>query len=377
MYGFAAGAGVARIIATMLAHSVARLSPARRSNLFRALLVTATVALGASAPIHAAEQQVPNPGAAQSNPDPKSKEIPGPITAEPSDVNFGIVEPGSTVSTTIKISNPLNQDVMILAAKPSCTCTTVDMAGKVIPAGGSIEMPMSMKTSHTPGTKTAVVNMAFKGLQQVMVLKIQAETAYAVRATPNFIDALMPERMQGSFELLSADGAPFTVKSVDGKPAMTADGSPMKPATKHTIRYDFNTPSALCSKFLAVPPFLIIETDHPKCPVLDLRVRHATTRITPAFGFAEFRANTGAMSPKSSMEFEVELKHMRDARITAVQSQVPTFQTQLVSQKPDGSSLLVKVRVTDLGAPAGPFLFPCRFSGNGKTSDFWVFGTIR
>ena len=111
--------------------------------------------------------------------------------------------------------------------------------------------------------------------------------------------------------------------------------------------------------------------------MLDLRVRHASTRITPAFGFAEFRANAGAMSPKSSMEFEVELKHMRGARIASVQSQAPSFQTQMVSQTPDGDSLLVKVRVTDLGAPTGPFLFPCRFSGNGKTSDFWVFGTVR
>ena len=86
---------------------------------------------------------------------------------------------------------------------------------------------------------------------------------------------------------------------------------------------------------------------------------------------------SGSMSPKSSMEFEVELKHMRGARIASVQSQSPSFQTQMVSQTPDGDSVLVKVRVTDLGAPTGPFLFPCRFSGNGKTSDFWIFGTVR
>jgi hypothetical protein len=126
-----------------------------------------------------------------------------------------------------------------------------------------------------------------------------------------------------------------------------------------------------------VPPFLVIETDHPKCPILDMRVRHATTRITPSFGFGEFRANCGAISPKGTAEFELEIKHMGKARIAAVQSLVPTFQTQIVSQKPDGDSVLVTVRVVDLGAQPGPFLFPCRFSGNGKTSDFWLFGTIR
>ena len=376
------------MIATMASTLAARPASVRRQTALRALAV-AFLATAAFAPkaVVAAEQQAPaqRPAAApagQSSPDPKSPdpksiEIPGPIKAEPSDVNFGIVEPGSTVSATIKIINPLDQDVTISAAKPSCTCTTVDMVGKVIPARGSIEIPMSMKTAHTPGTKTAVVNMAFKGITQVMVLKIQAETAYAVRATPNFIDALAPERMTGTFDLVSADGTPFSVKTVDGRPAVNADGSPMKPAAKHTLRYDFSAPSALCQKFLAVPPFLVIETDHPKCPILDMRVRHATTRITPSFGFGEFRANCGAISPKGTAEFELEIKHMGKARIAAVQSLVPTFQTQIVSQKPDGDSVLVTVRVVDLGAQPGPFLFPCRFTGNGKTSDFWLFGTIR
>lgn len=376
------------MIATMAVTPAVRNAPASRPTALRALALAAlAAAIWAPRAVVAAYQQAPAAPAGQSNPDPKSPdpkspdpksiEIPGPIKAEPSDVNFGIVEPGSTVSATIKIINPLDQDVVISAAKPSCTCTTVDMVGKVIPARGSIDMPMSMKTAHTPGTKTAVVNMAFKGITQVMVLKIQAETAYAVRATPNFIDALAPERMTGTFELKSADGAPFTVKSVDGRAPVTADGSPMRAAAKHTLRYDFTSPSPLCQKFLAVPPFLIIETDHPKCPVVDMRVRHATTRITPAFGFAEFRANCGAMSPKGSMDFELEIKHFGQARIASVQSLVPNLQTQLVSQKADGDSVMVTVRVTDLGAATGPFLVPCRFTGNGKTSDFWLFGTVR
>jgi hypothetical protein len=369
------------MIATMPAANAAARAP--RLNALRALALAAmSAALWAPRTLAAAEQQAPAqppavPAGGQSNPDPKSIEIPGPIKAEPPEVNFGIVEPGTKVSANIKLINPLDEDVMIIAAKPSCTCTTVDMVGKVIPARGSIEVPMAMKTSHTPGTKTAVVNMAFKGITQVMVLKIQAETAYAVRAAPNFIDALAPERMQGTFELVSADGTPFTVKSVDGRPPVSADGSPMKAATMHTLRYDFTKPSPLCGTFLAVPPFLIVETDHPKCPILDMRVRHATTRITPAFGFAEFRANCGAMSAKGSSEFELEIKLMRKMRIGSVQSLLPAFQTQLVSQTPDGESVLVKVRVTDLGAQPGPFLFPCRFTGNGKTSDFWLFGTIR
>lgn len=309
--------------------------------------------------------------------DPRSVEVPGPIKADPPSVDFGIVEPGSTVSAVIKLINPLDRDVRIRAAKPSCTCTTIDMVGKLIPAGGSIEMPMSIKTSHTPGTKPAVVNMAFDGFDQVLVVKIEAETAYAVRATPNFIDALAAERMTGTFELVSSDGTPFVVTSVDGRAPVATDGAPMQPAVRHALRYDFTSPSPLSKGVLNVPPFLIVETNHPKCPILDLRVRHETTRITPAFGFAEFRANCGVLSPKGSTEFELEIKHMGAARIGSVVSLNPKARTEIVSQKPDGSSVLVTVRVTDLGLPPGPFLFPCRFSGNGKQSDFWLFGSVR
>lgn len=338
--------------------------------------LAAVVLLGASGS-PALAQQAPATPSAQKSTDPRSIEIPGPIRAEPANVNFGIVEPGSTVSATIKLFNPLDRDVRISAAKPSCTCTTIDMVGKTIPAGGSIDMPMSMKTAHTPGSKVAAVNMAFEGVTQVLVVKIEAETAYAVRATPNFIDALAAERMTGTFELSSSDGVPFTVKSVDGRPAMLADGTPMKPATRHTLRYDVTQPSPLSNPYLAVPPFLIIETDHPKCPILDMRVRHATTRITPAFGFAEFRANCGVMASKGSAEFEIEIKHLGAARIASVDSLLPAAKTELLSQTADGSSALVKVRVTDLGMKPGPFLFPCRFTGDNKVSDFWLFGTVR
>jgi hypothetical protein len=198
-----------------------------------------------------------------------------------------------------------------------------------------------------------------------------------VRASPNFIDALKPERMKGVFELVSSDGAPFVVTNVDGRAPVTIDGSAMQPAVRHVLRYDFSSPSPLSGNVLAVPPFLVVETSHPKCPIIDLRVRHETTRITPAFGFAEFRANCGVMSSKGSSEFELEVKHMGAARIASVQSLNPKVRTEIVSQKPDGSSVLVTVRVTDLGLPPGPFLFPCRFVGNGKQSDFWLFGTVR
>lgn len=314
----------------------------------------------ASAPAAAQTPQVP------------PQTIPGPIKAEPLITKFGVVEPGTTVSTTIKLINPLDRPITIRAAKPSCTCTTVDMAGKVIPAGGSIDMPMSMKTAHSVGEKIAQVNVVFEGLEQLLAVRLEAETAYAVRGNPAYIDALAPERMKGFFELIATDDQPFEVLSVAGLPPETADDTAMRPAARHVLRYDFTrNPKA------PVPPFLIVETNHPKCPVLDLRVRHETTRITPSLGFAEYRANLGVVAPETSADFELEIKRMGTARIDSVTSLAPNAKTELVGQRSDGDSVLVSVRVTDTGLPKGIFLFPCRFTSGQKSSIFYLYGTIR
>ena len=317
-----------------------------------------------SAPVFAQAPGVPPSG---------PKPIPGPISAEPAVADFGIVAPGTVVSKTIRLVNPLDRPVLIKLARPSCTCTTVDMTGKTIPAKGVLEMPMSMKTSLSVGKKTAQVNMVFEGLDELLEIKLVAETAYAVRANPAYVDALAPERMKGYFELLSGDGTPFTVKSVNGLPAQTADGTPMKPANRQVVQYDLARPGLT----QGVPPFLIVETDHPKCPVLDLRVRHETTRISPALNFAEFRANVGAVQNGSPVEFEIELKHAGELRVDGVAPNRMGVAAAIVEQKSDGDALLVRVKLMPSGLSAGPFLFPCTFVGGGKTSDLWIYGVCR
>ena len=119
--------------------------------------------------------------------------------ADPPGVDFGIVEPGTLVSSTIKLINPFDRPVLIKQATPTCTCTTVDMAGKTIPAGGFIEMPMSMKTSRAVGKKFAQIALVFEGIPVPLAVKLDAETAYAVRANPTFVDALAPRAHERVF----------------------------------------------------------------------------------------------------------------------------------------------------------------------------------
>ncbi|NBP52658.1 MAG: DUF1573 domain-containing protein, partial [Actinobacteria bacterium] len=152
------------------------------------------------------------------------------------------VEPGAKVEATIRLLNPLDRPVEIKLSRPSCTCTTVDMVGKIIPARGTLEMPMAMQTSRSVGNRSAMVTLVFDGIQAPLSVRIDAETAYAVRANPAFIDALAPERMKGFFELVASDGTPFRVLTVDGKPALGPEGAAVGPAARQVVRYDLTAP---------------------------------------------------------------------------------------------------------------------------------------
>jgi hypothetical protein len=296
----------------------------------------------------------------------------GPILADPPGVDFGVVRPETTVEATIKLLNPLDHPVRIVRAVPSCQCTTIDMAGKVIPARGMLEMPMSMKTAKSVGKRSANVSLAFEGLQQVLLVTIECETALPIRANPPFIDALAPGRMLGSFEIAAQDGQAFRVLSVDGKPPVPAgSGDPSARQASHRLAYDFTAPG------FRVPKYVIVETDRDDCPLVDLRVRHETTRITPPFSVAEFRSSAGRIAPGGTGSFELEIKKMGEARVTGVRSLSPDAAVRLEGQKADGSSVLLTVAVTPRAGFEGLLAFPVEITAAGKRYEHLVYASVR
>lgn len=296
----------------------------------------------------------------------------GPILADPPGVNFGVVRPETKVEASIKLLNPLDHEVRIAKAVPSCQCTTVDMVGKVIPARGSIEMPMAMKTAKSVGKRSATVSLAFEGLQQLLVVMIECETALPIRATPPFIDALAAERMKGSFEVAAQDGLPFRILSVDGKPPVFADGSAgTDPRASQRLAYDFTAPG------FTVPKYVLVETDRADCPIVDLRVRHASTHIKPPFKIAEFRSSAGRIAPGGSGSFEVEIKELGTQRVTSVRSLSPDAAVRLENQKADGLSVLVTVAVTPRAGFTGLLAFPVEITVGSRRHEQLVFASVR
>jgi len=301
-----------------------------------------------------------------------------PIVTSPGTTrNFGVVEPNSTLETTFELANPLDTPLRIITAQPSCTCTMVDMDGVVIPAKGTVSMPVTMTTNRSVGRKVAVVKLIVEGYAQPLNLTIDAENAWAVRSVPPHLPirekADQPERRTGAFTLLSTDERPFSVLHVMGESPEFVDFDPKldEPRDRYTLRYDFSDLD--CEQ---IPKFLIVHTDHPKARLIDLRVRHdPCTKIRKAIPMADFRSSLGELEPGSMLEFDVRFKNPRTPRIASVSSPDPRLRVALLDQVSDGKDLLVTTRVViDPDMPEGLFQIPVVYSDGNSQADHLLYG---
>jgi hypothetical protein len=328
------------------------------------------------------------------------------ILVDPPFISLGLMQPRDTITRSFRLSNITNNPITIASVVPTCTCTTVDATGKVIPPKASIEIPLTMKVAASTGVKTAAVTLTFSDRSAPITLQMQGEIAYAVRSTcidvieqkrmpyinifddPQRSPSVAPPPLVGEMKVSCTDGRPFRVLSVMGKPPQFIGWDPAssEPLTAYDIVYDFQ--AIPCDR---MPPYLIIETDHPLAPVIDMRVRHACTRIAPQLPFAEYRANLGLLRVGVPSPFEFELKRSQGWTVTGVQSKDPRIEVRFIQQRSDAEGAMVSMVATAtagtspsgarVGESAAILLAPVSMtardpSGNTRTSDFWVYAKI-
>ena len=233
-----------------------------------------------------------------------------PVRVLPAELKFGPVAPGATVTGTVTLNNFSDQPVRILSVQPSCKCTTTqDLNGKVIPAKGSLELEASLESQSTAGGKTTNIKVLFEGFSQVLTIPLSADISRVVRSTPPYINAVgggagapVPNE-SGTLLIDSLDGAPFSILSVQGRPPQFPGGGSDagEAATSHRIRYD------LRDHFGAdglLPRFLVVETDHPDAPVIEVMVRHKSVdlQLNRNFKVVDYKMNLGRVAPGGEVE---------------------------------------------------------------------------
>lgn len=328
------------------------------------------------------------------------------ILVDPPFISLGLMQPRDTITRSFRLSNITDKPITIASVVPTCTCTTIDATGKVIPPKSSIEIPLTMKVAASTGVKTAAVTLTFSDRSAPITLQMQGEIAYAVRSTcvdviegkrmpyinlfddPQRSPSVAPPPLVGEMKVSCTDGRPFRVLSVMGKPPQFIGWNPARdePQTAYDVAYDFQ--AIACEQ---MPPYLIIETDHPLAPVIDMRVRHACTKITPQLPFAEYRANLGSLRVGVPLPFEFELKRAQGWTVTGVQSKDSRIHVQFVGQRSDSEGALVSMIATATAGAMGngtgsangaaillaPVTMTARDpSGNTRSSDFWVYAQV-
>lgn len=319
------------------------------------------------------------------------------VIADPPSIALGFLEPRASVTHTFRLVNTSTAPVTIVSATPSCTCTALEATGKVIPAQGAIELPVTMKVSASTGVKSAAVSFVFSDQSPPLTVTMSGEIAYAVRGTTidptnharvpyinAFQDPAAPAGsavtpLTGSVTVASIDQAPFTIQSVMDRPAEFVGFDPAvdRPRSSYEIRYDFS--KLACEQ---VPPYLIIATDHPKAPVIDMRVRHLCTKIAAQIPFAEYRANLGVLTATTPASFEFELKHSAGWRVVDTVSKDSRIAVKLVSQRSDKDMAMISLSAEATDAAIGVILAPITMTATGpdgvnRSSDFWVYAIVR
>ena len=288
------------------------------------------------------------------------------VIAAPAGLDFGVVAPHTVLEGNFKLVNTSDKPLKVLGAQPSCQCTTIEITGKEIPAQvsgvpGVLEVPVTMKVSAT-GIKTAQVKVVVEGEPLPITLDLRADVAYAVRmaiadAAGNvqpFVDAAEDaSRLKGVAQIFSSDGKPFRVLSVQGATPVFVNWNPQNDAPLAKYEVQFSLVSEPCEM---VPKYLLVETDRADARMIDARVRHACTRISPALEIAEFRCNAGVVAAGGAATFDIEIKKMGGNRIASVKAVDAKFAAELIGQRADGSSLLVTIRLTPGKEVKGVFM---------------------
>jgi hypothetical protein len=318
-----------------------------------------------------------------------------PVQFEPATLDLGTLKPGAKASGTIIVHNISDKTLTIKATRASCTCTTINLANTVLAPGQAVPLDVAYHASSTMGPKTASVRILFDGYDLVEV-PIQAVVALMVRATPQHIDSLVDEHgsqaLTGEFTVYAYDQRPFRVLAVNGQPPDFANFDPAteSPRNNYLLKWDltpYDPVTCKNEKGERLPGWIIVETDHPDAPVIDLEIRHDCNRRKPAqptdtWAASDKRVLLGALRPGEAVEAEVLVKWLpqrahEDGPRVAV-SESPLFNVELTGSEPNDDGMLVKVRITPvMKAPAGLVQGAFRLHSNRQSAPVTVIGSVR
>lgn len=295
-----------------------------------------------------------------------------PLRAEPVVLDVGFMLPKVGGKGRFTLTNTSEKPLTIAAVTPSCKCTaTSQLAGTVVAPGKSVTLDAELEGVSVPQIHRAAIRVAVDGYAMPLELQIRGETARAVRAVPALINAVEGKPRQGRYVIESLDGKPFRICAISGRVPDYIGFTPGDaPKAKYLVKYDLD---AWVPSF---PTCLVVETDHPECPVFDVWIRHETTIPVPGFRMKEYRINAGRIDVGGSAELVVEMDDPGE-EILAAEGMSPALRVDLVSQAVVDRTRRLNLRVMPTGPRTGVFNETFKLYGREREQPLLVYGTVR
>lgn len=352
-----------------------RLDPARlafRMNIAHWSVISLLVAgLTAAEGICQDSVQMPARGGSESSP---QAFVPGPppLEPEPLAVDFGFMTPGASRSAQIRLRNVGNQPVTIAAIQPTCTCTTTsDLAGTVVAPGESVSLDASLSGSVVPGPRKATVKILAEGFGRAIEIDVRGEVALPIRAVPAAITPPPNGPGRGRVVVESVDRRAFRVIASNGAPPEHLGFDPAKdePRATYVIRTDLESLPRQ-----AWPAFWVVETDHPACPVIGLKVRDERFHLKTVLRMREFALNVGVLQPDAAAEVDVDLQEALPEGASVTLPEGWQGGVVAVESLSDGSRVRLRLQPPE---PSGPFVVPLTLRSGGREQALWMYGAVR
>jgi len=255
----------------------------------------------------------------------------GPLLVTPGGFDLGTVAPNSAHEVDMTLANTGREPITIVMVSSDCKCTVPEaLDGTVIAPGESVPMTATFTTRSAPGPRDGKVVLNYKvGTQRMQrgLIKIGGEVALTVRSTPAYVDALKGAT-SGTVGVAAVDGRPFRIVTANGEPPNFTDGFDPgrdEPRTSYTLGWNVNYPPTTEDCTGNEPLWWVVETDHPDCPVLPLRIRNECTGMLTDMAieqrgwmFYVYMVNAGAVTAGTSVDLDVDLRRLNELPSTGI-----------------------------------------------------------
>ncbi len=303
-----------------------------------------------------------------------------PLEVVPPMLDFGFIAPNEDAKGSVQLYNRGSEPMLILAAEPSCKCTTLsDLGGTIIEPGGMVEMEAMLEGAPNTGPKTASIKVLVDGYAVVKTIDLKAEIALPIRAVPPHINAVRGQNRQGRIVVQSNDGRPFSICSLHGQEPrfLGFDPTTDNPAAQYVLLYDLDR---IAEPF---PRYLVIETDQDDVPVVDVYLRHESTlpKINQNLRMkGGYRFPLGRIVKGGSVTIEVPFDSL-SRPLAAILSTSPEAQARMVSTRTeeteDGILTYALVEITPTATHEGLLYLRLEaMTDTGDTAGFDVFGVV-